>query len=342
MKVLNPKKIAIVGAGWYGCHLALSLYHSGHIVSLYESSDSIFSRASYYNQNRLHLGFHYPRSYATRIQSKRGYRLFLKKYPQFLSSIDMNVYAISSNESILDFKTYCDIMSSTGLDWEDVTNCLPLSLKNISGAIACEELLIDASKAKNFFANNLSSIVKLSSIIDPNILDQLSKNNDLVLDCTWNTLLPCQDFVYEPCVVLVYQSSLPSRIGLTFMDGPLFSLFPFSNNLYTLTHVSHTPLGRYTSPNEANSVLNCVTETTISHIRNLIESHVIQYFPSFHSFFTYKSHYTALKTKQASSSCDDRNTFMSQLGSNIYSVHSGKIDTIFDIEHQVATVVSDL
>lgn len=339
---MKPKNIAIVGAGWYGCHLALSLSQSGHIVSLFDRSESIFSGASYFNQNRLHLGFHYPRSYPTRIQSKRGFRLFVKKYPELLSLIDMNSYAVSSDESLLDFKTYCDIMSSTGLDWEDISNCLPLSIKNISGAIACEEMLIDATKAKKFFLKSLGSIFKSSTPIDQEKLHQLSCSNDLVLDCTWNNLIPSQNFIYESCITFIYKSTLASRIGLTFMDGPLFSLFPLDNNLYTLTHVAHTPLGRFSSPNEAlRSVKNLPIEK-LYEIRSDIESHVLRYLPPFHSFFSYHSYYTGVKTKQASTRCDDRNTFMVPVSDNIYSIHSGKIDTIFDIEHQVATVISDL
>lgn len=339
---MKPKHIAIVGAGWYGCHLALSLSQSGHIVSLFDRSESVFSGASFFNQNRLHLGFHYPRSYTTRIQSKRGFRLFVKKYPDLLSSIDMNCYAISSAESLLDFKTYCDIMSSTGLEWEDVSSCLPLSIKNISGAIACEELLIDANKAKQFFLKSLGPIFKSSSPINQERLLKLSHSNDLVLDCTWNNLIPSQNYVYESCVVYVYKSSLPSRIGLTFMDGPLFSLFPFDSNLYTLTHVSHTPLGRFSLPHEALLSIKNLTSEKLYEIRSAIESHVLRYLPSFYSFFSYHSFYTALKTKQVSTLCDNRNTFMVQTCDNIFSIHSGKIDTVFDIEHQVATVISDL
>ena len=128
---MKLQKIAIIGAGWYGCHLALSLYKAGHDVALLEQSKDIFSGASFYNQNRLHLGFHYPRSYITRIQSKRGYRLFVKKYPDLLRPINMNVYCISSTESIIDFRTYCDIMNATGLDWEDVTECMPVAINNV-------------------------------------------------------------------------------------------------------------------------------------------------------------------------------------------------------------------
>ena len=35
-------KIAIVGAGWYGCHLGISLKNLGFDVIIYEKNDAIF------------------------------------------------------------------------------------------------------------------------------------------------------------------------------------------------------------------------------------------------------------------------------------------------------------
>ena len=67
-------KIAIIGAGWFGCHLASELKNDGHSILLFEKEKDIFAGASGNNQNRLHLGYHYPRSYITREQSKKGFK----------------------------------------------------------------------------------------------------------------------------------------------------------------------------------------------------------------------------------------------------------------------------
>ena len=45
-------KIAIIGAGWYGCHLALVLKEEGHDVTVFEKNSEIFRGASGYNQFR--------------------------------------------------------------------------------------------------------------------------------------------------------------------------------------------------------------------------------------------------------------------------------------------------
>ena len=52
-------------------------------VHLFEKEKGIFLGASGNNQNRLHLGYHYPRSYITREQSKKCFKEFVKKYPTF-------------------------------------------------------------------------------------------------------------------------------------------------------------------------------------------------------------------------------------------------------------------
>ena len=47
------KNLVIIGGGWYGCHLALSLKEKGFKIKLFEKNKEIFSEASLYNQNRL-------------------------------------------------------------------------------------------------------------------------------------------------------------------------------------------------------------------------------------------------------------------------------------------------
>ena len=91
------KKIAIIGAGWFGCHIASEIIKLNKFdVQIFEKNNEIFEEASTNNQNRLHLGFHYPRSKETRTQSKKGFKKFLGIYPFLCSKVKNNIYFFSS------------------------------------------------------------------------------------------------------------------------------------------------------------------------------------------------------------------------------------------------------
>jgi len=56
------KKICIVGAGLFGTTLALMLAKDKkNHIDLYEKKKDILSETSLKNQQRFHLGYHYPR-----------------------------------------------------------------------------------------------------------------------------------------------------------------------------------------------------------------------------------------------------------------------------------------
>ena len=83
MKESNKKiRIAVIGAGWFGCHIGYNLIKKKFKVEIFEKENDIFQNASGNNTNRLHLGFHYPRSFQTRKMSIDGYKKFMKQYPQ--------------------------------------------------------------------------------------------------------------------------------------------------------------------------------------------------------------------------------------------------------------------
>ena len=87
-------RVAIIGAGWYGCHLGSSLKALGFDVRVFEQHHRPLHEASGNNQFRLHLGFHYPRHHGTRVQSRDGFARFMERYPQ------VNVQVIATNRRV--------------------------------------------------------------------------------------------------------------------------------------------------------------------------------------------------------------------------------------------------
>ena len=154
------RRIAIIGGGWYGCHIGSSLKAIGFDVTLFEQHDQLLHEASGNNQFRLHLGFHYPRHYTTRIQSRDGFNRFIERYPQLTQEVPRNIYAVPSKESLIDFLTYRLIMMSSGIEFKEVHYIYP-ELRNIDGALVCKERVILTERARRYFKERLQAALRL-------------------------------------------------------------------------------------------------------------------------------------------------------------------------------------
>lgn len=302
-------KIAIIGAGWFGCHMAMKL-KKYYDVSLFDAN-GIFTGSSIKNQNRLHLGFHYARSSSTRTLCEKTFDRFNSEYGHLTVSLPLNIYAIPERNSLIDFNTYTKIFDNYSFDIVS-----PDYLKNVSGAINVDEKYINPFFAQAYFISCLKNIFELKYI---NNLDELSNHYDLVINCTNNLLNPIvKKSFMEPCTIFLYEKILnPEFDALTFVDGPLFSIFPFYKNLVTVSDVEHTP----------NSTLS------ISSKLYLIEQKISYYYSSFHKNFKYIDHLEAIKAKPIDVS--DSRVPVITMENNIINCFSGKIQGIYYLEDYV-------
>ena len=83
----------IIGAGIYGLYSALhcgkKAIGGGRILVL-EKEQEAFTRATYVNQARVHMGYHYPRSFSTAIKSAGYFERFNQDPLIFLGPIKNN------------------------------------------------------------------------------------------------------------------------------------------------------------------------------------------------------------------------------------------------------------
>ena len=101
----------IIGAGLYGLYAAKFCGEKGQKVLVIEYDKAPFMRATYINQARVHMGYHYPRSFSTAIKSAHYFDRFNEDYGFCVHSKFKQLYATSaafSWTSAKQFKQFCN------------------------------------------------------------------------------------------------------------------------------------------------------------------------------------------------------------------------------------------
>lgn len=272
-------RIAVIGAGWYGCHIGGVLIGLGLDVDIYEKAGDVFSGASGNNQFRLHMGFHYPRSHRTRLQSRDGFARFLERYPRLSAAIDNNFYAVPTGDSLLDFQTYKMIMSSAGIEFSERPTAEIVDrhrFQNLDGILQCSERVILTGRAREYFKKRLGTRLHLNSPVErivegPNDVEVNGRKYDFVIDTTWGHLtLPSLSCFWEPTMLFYYRAKA-AEPALTLVDGPLASVYPTEEaGLYTLSSVPITPIGQFDNAAAAVDARNRVNTEMVGQKRAAI------------------------------------------------------------------------
>ena len=263
-------KIAIVGAGFYGCYFARAIEKRwGVRVDLYDRESKPMSRAAQKNQSRLHLGFHYPRATDTIAQTVRGYLEFIKEFESCIKFPSRNLYAVSS-EGLIKFKDYLSAMDMFGLKYDNCGDEYLHYFKSpslIEGVIRVDEGVIDLKKLKEKMLIELRSKIYCSALVsridaESGLLvvnGNVTGPYDFVINTTYvepNMGLPENKrfkLKYELAAMVVMDAPFGESVALTIMDGPFVSLYPCGQGRATLSSVVHTPFAKYDSVEELES-----------------------------------------------------------------------------------------
>lgn len=327
-------KIAIIGGGWLGCHTAIKLKENNHDVTIFEKSD-IFNGSSFYNQNRLHKGFHYSRNQKTRKLCYDTFDRFLNDYSNLVEDIENNYYLIPTDNSLIDYGTFKSIFNHENI------NFIESELKdfnNIEGSVIVDEKFINPVKAKEYFKDKLKDNIIIRKIYD-NEFEQLAEEYDYVINTTNNILNTSKDCYFELSLTLVYDKITKGNFGsITMVDGPLFSIYPFKSTQYTVTDVEYTPL--FTSPyiEDINQFKYNVNKKLINPIQQKIENKIKHYYKEFNSVFKFKNYYTSIKVKPYSSSADRYPIITRQ--DNVINCITGKIQGIYVLEDYINEIIN--
>ena len=263
----NSHSVAVIGCGIFGAMAALRLASAGASVTVFERESKPLQRASYNNQNRLHLGFHYPRDDETARQSIRGFQHFRDEFSPCILGGFPNAYFIASQGSLVTPQAYLAFCQRLGLrhDLIDPSTYI-CPVRGVDLGVLCDEVVFDGAV--------LSSLVQLrlaNAQIEPrfnakverierrpggfrlHVVGEPAQDFDSVLNCTYATVneLTAQlghalpEYQYEYTMVPIIEwDHLP--VGVTIMDGPFMTVLPFGlTGRHLLYHVAHSVVAEH-------------------------------------------------------------------------------------------------
>ena len=254
----------IIGAGIYGLYSAHVCSKKGQRILILERDENAFMRATYINQARVHMGYHYPRSKMTALKSAHYFQRFCDDYGFCIKRDFKQIYATSAALSwtnAIAFQKFCD---DSNIPCERINEKEYFREGLCDGAFLTEEFTYDAMILRNYFLEELSKSRCVDILFNQKIESINQDNNNwkitscgetyispFILNATYAGINEIQKMMgfetfnikYELCeIILCEVDDKLKDVGLTVMDGPFFSIMPFGKTGYhSLTSVTFTP-----------------------------------------------------------------------------------------------------
>jgi hypothetical protein len=230
------KKIAVVGAGAFGCTTAYKLAKLGFSIDLYERNDDIFKEASGINQYRLHKGYHYPRSKETIKSCTDSLVDFEQEFGECVIKNTENYYCIAKKDSLTSKERFLKVLEENNLKYS-IQEINILNQENIDLCVKVEEELFDPEKLKQICHNRIKETgVRL--LLNTTFTYEMENDYDKIIICTYANLnfLPevdIRDYQYELCEkpVLKLPDSFKNK-SVVIMDGPFMCIDPLGDTGY--------------------------------------------------------------------------------------------------------------
>lgn len=361
----------IIGAGIYGLYAGLYCGKKGDKILIIEKDDIAFGRATFINQARVHMGYHYPRSYSTAIKSANYFDRFTNDFPECIYNDFDQIYATSKNYSWTNAKQFKKFCNDANIVCKTLSPTEYFEKNQCDGAFLTKEYTYDAMILKETLLKEISNYNNVKIIYNTDITsiekhknsyiintEDRSYKTGFVLNSTYASINQILDMLnyekfkikYELCeIILCKVNSKLNNIGITVMDGPFFSIMPFGKTGYhSLTSVTFTPhtvsyddlptfdcqKGNedFCNPYSLGNCNNCPNKPKSAW--QYMSSMAKKYMKSEYKFEYVGSLFSMKPILMASEIDDSRPTVIKQFSSEpyFYTVLSGKINTIYDLE----------
>ena len=252
----DRRRVAIVGGGFFGVLAALRLSQAGFHVTIFEKQTGLMLGASYINQNRLHMGYHYPRSDETARDSCLHQLEFQALFPESVVDDFEHYYCVARDGSYVSGKEFTDFCDRLHLPYEDTwPKSITLNRETVETCLRVPEKLYDA----NILRQSLRKMLEQQRNVDVMLNTELlginrfhdgfeihyhglagieRMNVDAVINATYSninrliTMLGCapRSYQFELCEVAVVKVPWEPRVGCGVMDGPFFGILPFGKS----------------------------------------------------------------------------------------------------------------
>jgi len=371
VKIMMYDKI-IIGAGLYGLYSALFCGQREEKVLVLEYDKAPFKRASYINQARVHMGYHYPRSYSTAIKSSGYFNRFNEEYGFCVHSGFDQVYATSSNFSWSNAAQFRKFCHAAEIRCEEVATTKYFNEDMCDGAFLTKEYTYDALILMQFLMKEIEKYpnieIKYNCRIDTiekkeetyEVQLESGERNEtgFLLNATYASINQVLDKLgvekfrikYELCeIILCTVNNKLKDTGITVMDGPFFSIMPFGKSGYhSLTSVTFTPhitsydpvptfdcqtrSKGFCSPKQLGNCNDCPAKPESAW--SYMSNLARKYLKEEYQFEYHSSLFSMKPILKASEIDDSRPTVIKKFSSKptFISVLSGKINTVYDLD----------
>jgi glycine/D-amino acid oxidase-like deaminating enzyme len=361
----------VIGGGFYGARLAISLRKAGDSVLLLERESMLLTRASLANQARVHNGYHYPRSVLTSIRSRLNYDRFRADYRAAVYESFDHYYAIAregSKTTAVQFAQFCRRVGAPIAPAPEHVRKL-FDASRIEDVVLVTECAFDATALRTALEIDLERVgvdVRLDATArrvtregGANAVEWVTElgrhlaTANRVFNCTYsglNTLLANSNASLIPLkrelteLALVKSPPDLEGIGVTVMDGPFFSLMPYPPRpgLSTLSHVRYTPhCAWYDAPGAPPLDGAELLEGYATRFPHMVRD-AARFLPSI-AGATYVDSLWEIKAIMPRSEQDDSRPILFRESPEIpglFSVLGAKIDSAYDVESELTSWVA--
>lgn len=260
--MIRKTKIAIIGGGFIGCSIAISLSSEENSILLFEQNDSILKEASSKNQGRLHFGlFQFSdRKRAMNVYSNQ--LKFRKDFNDILIDEGNNYYIFAKKNKLVKPDLFFSNLTNWGIPLEVIekSNLKFLNQTLIEKVFLSSEKIINHSLLKTTLKNKLEenkTNIFLNSKVDLITYDSSKKTfeirsngklffSDIIFCCCYsginyllkNSGIETVNYELEPTELFhLNLEEKYTHTGISIIDESFMSIMPYrSRENHSFTH----------------------------------------------------------------------------------------------------------